>query len=70
MSSINSRLTQACVPHLEALAVLFEAVAALALAALAVGQRVSAGSRQLVDEGVGVALLDVLTARKHLLQLD
>jgi hypothetical protein len=55
-------------PHLEALAVLFEAVAALALAALAVGQRVCTGRCQLVDERVGVPLLDVLTARKHLLQ--
>jgi hypothetical protein len=53
-------------PHLEALAVLLEAVALLALAALPVGQRVRA-LRELVREGGWVTLLDADPFRSHLL---
>jgi hypothetical protein len=52
---------------LVALAVLLQAVALLALAALPVGQGVCA-LRELVRKRVGVPLLDVDALRHHLLQ--
>lgn len=63
-------LSRACCiaqPHLEALAVLFEAVALLALAALAVGQLIGVLC-ELGGEGGRVALLDVAALGHDLLQ--
>jgi hypothetical protein len=55
------------VTDLVAFTVLLQAVALLALAALAVGESVST-LRQLVGKGVGVTLLDAHALCHHLLQ--